>query len=741
MVGIELTPREQDILNLLCQGYSNDAIAERLVLSLGTVKWYNKRLFAKLGVNNRVQATLAANKLALLPTISNHSPKRNLPCPLTSFIGRAEIITAVGTLLQNHRLVTIVGAGGVGKTRLAIEVAARIQKTGHFTPCFVPLVAYSEPEAMLHVIADCLELPIREARAARQQVVDALSHQPTLLILDNFEHLLAASDLLIELLHSVSDFRLLVTSRERLNLYGEMVFPLEGLTVPSSNDVNREKDNDAVKLFVDRAQGADATYQPTDDEVRQIIGICRLLQGMPLAIEHAASWMHILGPAAILTEIQHGLDILQTNMQGLEPRHQSMRAVIDSSWERLTPREQHTMERLCVFQGGFRRDAAAEVAQANLDILSGLVAKSFVTRSGADRYDLHELHRQYAFEKLTASGETVIVREQHARFFESLVRHTAPQRWNMEISQLEALDRLDEEYANLRAAIQWSLQEQDGCIALSILGCGAIYMHDRGHGAETLDWTRAALKRCGNTDSELCAKAYFALALQDPLATDDEHRAYLDWANRSGNLELIAVAYWQCGDHAAFNHAYTDAREYYEHALELASQTDYHDLCSIILSYMGQLAEKLGDVDLATGYYRDSYEHMRTYGVRSATRPRNLGRMMLRKGDEAQARELFRIAIDNAIYLGSPLWIYETLCVIAAYLREKGDMPHAVQLFAVCYALALHLKQPVSELQGTINALRDEIEPSVFDTFWAMGEALSTSTAIGLAQQVLEGLN
>jgi predicted ATPase/DNA-binding CsgD family transcriptional regulator len=732
MAAVELTPRERDILNLLCEGLSDRAIAEQLVLSVGTVKWYNKQIFAKLGVSNRVQATLAAHKLRPPTATLDESSQQRLPLSITSFIGRAEGIKQVCSLLQDHHLVTIEGPGGVGKTRLAVEVVRRLQETSHFIPCFVPLAAYSQPDVVPLAIANSLAITIHSQKTALQQVIQTLSRQPTLLVLDNFEHLLSAADALIAILRSVPDVRLLVTSRERLNLYGEIVFRLEGLTV------SQARDSEAVILFVDRARHVDAAFQPTDDDMAEIIDICRLLQGIPLAIEHAASWMHTLDPAAILTEIQHGLDILRTNMQGIEPRHQSMRVVIDRSWERLTGREQHTMTRLSIFRDGFQWDAAAGVAQADLDILTSLLRKSFVSRSGADRYSLHEVHRQYAFEKLVSRGETAAAREQHARFFEELVRRNAPQRWNMDASQIVALDRLDEEYANLREAIQWSLFEGDGCLALSILGYGAIFFQDRGHGAETVAWTRAALNRCANLDAELHTRAYFALVLQDPLASDDEHRAHLNWAHRSENLELIAIAYWWSGRHAAVNRAYDDAQQHYEHALELVAQTKYQNLYSIILGHMGRLAETRGDLELAMHYYRDAYEHMRAHGVRAPIRPRDLGRMMLLKGDEAQARELFRIAIDYAVCLKSPIYTYETLFVIAEYLQKKGDLPCAIQLFASCQTLALTMRLPASELQDRADALRDQMDSDEFDKLWTMGKSLTTAEATGLAQQALE---
>lgn len=739
MEAVGLTPREQDILRLLCEGYSDRAIAEQLVLSVGTVKWYNKQIFAKLGVNNRVQATLAARKLAPGSAIPAE-PQQQLPLSITSFIGRTEVIEQACSLLADHRLITLVGPGGVGKTRLAVEIARRIQADGHFIPYFVPLATQAQPEATPLAIAEQLGIAIRDQTSVLQQIMKALSRQPVLLVLDNFEHLLPFAESLMAILHTVPDVRLLVTSRERLSVYGELVFPLAGLALPESDSGGQARNTEAVRLFLDRSKHADATFQPTDAQVAQITEICRLLQGMPLAIEHAASWTHILDPTAILTEIQHGLDILQSTVQGIEPRHQSMRAVIDLSWQHLSPREQSALMRLSVFRGGFRRDAATYVANADLELLTNLLAKSFVARSSTDRFDLHELHRQYAHEKLVESGENALARKQHAYFFEQLIRDIAPQRWNMEPSQLAALDRLEEEYSNLREAIQWSLIEGDSCLALNILGYGAIFFHDRGHGSESVSWTRTALARCVSADAAQYARAYFALALQDSRTTDEEHQAYLSWADRSEDLEMIAVAYWQCGDHAVFNEAYEEAQRFYEHALQLAAQTEYENLRSIILSYMGQLAELQNDLESATQYYLEAYEHMRAHGVRSATRPRNLGRMMLLKGDEARARELFGIAIDNAIYLDSPLWTYETLCVIAAYLQDKGNRFDAVRLFAACQSFASNLYLEAPELLKQVDSLREQVGATEFEGLWAAGSQLSLADATGLAQQALDDL-
>jgi predicted ATPase/DNA-binding CsgD family transcriptional regulator len=736
MNGIDLTPREQDILNLLCQGYSNKAIAEHLFLAPSTVKWYNNQIFIKLGVNNRIQAVLVAQETNLTSKLSAVPNHAQLPVTLTSFIGRLEAIDQLCQLLSDHRLITLVGMGGIGKTRLAVEVARRFQQQENFVPCFVSLAAYTQSSAVLPAIAESLGILGRSEGKILEQVVECLSHAPTLVILDNFEQLTDSVSVIDMLLHSVAEIRLLVTSRERLRLYGETVFPLEGLSVEQTDPSDS---SEAVKLFLSCAQHADATFHPDDQQLLDIVRICRLLQGVPLAIEQAASWIHAMNPSDILMEIHGGLDILRTEARGIESRHHTMRAVIDRSWRRLTPQEREALMCLSVFQGGFHRESALAVAHANLDILSSLLAKSFIRHKGAQRYDMHEIHRKYALEKLTKHGPLAIVRARYMHYFADMVEKTAPQRWYMDEQQIKAMNQLEDDYANLREVIEWSLAEQQGCIALSILSFGAIFFYDRGHSSESIPWTRKALAQCAG-DPDLLTRAYFALALQDVHTSDEEHDVYLHWALRSENPELIAVAHWQYGDHMRFHQRYDEAQQSYERALELAPQTEYHSLYSIILSYMGQMYEERGDLDGATHYYRESYDRMKADEVRSATRPRNLGRMLLRKGVEAQACELFREALDNAIHLDSPLWTFETLLVIANYLQTKGEFLYAIQLFAACFHILNQLQQTTELLEEKVAALRAAVGTPAFDESWAIGKALSMAEAVGLAQEQLEAL-
>ena len=732
-----LTARELDILRLLSEGHSDREIAAQLVLSVGTVKWYNKQIFSKLRVNNRVQATLVARELKLITAPIEELSLPQLPLALTSFIGREENIRQVCALLEDQRLVTIVGPGGVGKTRLAVEVARHIQKQGRLTPCFVPLAAYSQPEAVPQAIASSLGITLTDRPEASQQLISVLLRQPSLLILDNFEHLIDATSTLEAILQAVPDVRLLVTSRERLNLYGEMVYLLEGLAILQSDVAQEAVEFEAVALFVDRARHANATFQPSPDEHPEIARICHLLQGMPLAIEHAASWTHVLDLPAIIGEIQHGIDILSSSMRGIENRHQSMRAVIDYSWERLTLQEQHALMRLSIFRGGFTRDAAEGIAQADLDIVSSLLAKSFVSRIGSDRYDLHEIHRQYAFEKLGDIGETAATRKRHAHFFAELVQNISPRRYGTEYDN-DAMNRLDEDYANLRESILWSLYEDDGCLALKLLGFGAIFLDDRGHKAESNGWIREALKRCPDMNPELRTRAYIALIDTD--STQAEYQALLQWAIRSEQVELIADAHRQAGIFSTGKNAYSEAEQHYEKALELYAHTEATHMPYIVFAWLGRLAEVRDDPDRAFHFYVEAWKQAQIAGIRAVNRPLNLGRILLRKGEELRARELYQTALDNAVFQRSPTWVFAVLYDVAVYLQDKGDLPCAVQLFAACYVLAMRLHMPIAELDAMMELLRENMGEAAFNDWWLAGKLLSTADAIGLAQQALEEL-
>ena len=423
----------------------------------------------------------------LLKTIE--AGMKNLPLPRTSFVGRASELEAIDRLLEDSgcRLLTLVGPGGAGKTRLALEAAARrVDRYPHGVH-FVPLVSVASPDFLAPAVAEAIQFAIDGAHSgfsAQDQLLDYLSERSTLLVLDNFEHLVEGSGLLGEVIERAPHVRLLTTSRERLNVQSEWVFDVEGLGLAE----NGNGSGSAVRLFVERATQVVPGFALDDAGYSQALRICRLVDGMPLGIELAASWASVLSCAEIADEIEGNIDFLATSMRDVPERHRSLRAAIDQSWRLLTDEQRSAFSRLSVFRGSFDRSAAVAVTGADLRLLSELVAKSLVRRPDFGRFELHELLRQYAAEQLRLSAaEEADARERHAHHYGAMLleRQTALMGPDLAVARDELRGELD----NLRAAAEWTLAEDDEHVAREVLEAfyTFLWMHSWFEGAETLE--------------------------------------------------------------------------------------------------------------------------------------------------------------------------------------------------------------------------------------------------------------
>ncbi len=412
---------------------------------------------------------------ASLPSIPPAIPS-NLPAATTPLIGRENELSQLADLLANpnHRLVTILGPGGMGKSRLAL--AAGRASLPHFADgvFWIELTALTSAEEIARAIGDSLGYPFQnDPRPPRQQLLDYLRARQMLLLLDNFEHLLDGAELLIALLEAAPGLHLLVTSRERLRLHAETVFRLDGLTCPlvSAEGQAALDDYAALHLFVESVRRTVHDYTPSDDHWPAITRICRMVDGMPLGILLAASWVEHLPPAEIADEIAANIAFLGQDLRDLDPRHRTIEAVFEQSWRRLKEEEQQALMGLSVFAGGFDRDAAKAVAGAALPILTGLVEKALLWRVGDGRYDLHELIRQLARQKILATGEEQNRLGLHSSWFLGLVHRQEKRLKSGEEEQSIRLLELERE--NIRAAWQWAARNGkiDGMLAaLEALG-------------------------------------------------------------------------------------------------------------------------------------------------------------------------------------------------------------------------------------------------------------------------------
>ena len=414
-----------------------------------------EELLAELSVDVREQWSKGdeekSSLLSLFP-----GPSHNLPPQPTPFIGRETELAQLADLLAEPdlRLITIVGPGGMGKTRLALAVAEAQLSQSRFIGgiFFVSLAHLSESEAIIPAIAEAVGYPFQgDGRSPQQQLLDYFREKQQLLILDNFEHLLEGVEFVADLLQAAMKVKVLTTSRERLQLHQEQLYPLRGLAFSATRSA-------AIDLFVQTARRSRPNFAVAPDDLPHLATICKMVEGMPLGLELAASWVDMLSIADIGTEIQRSLDFLETEMRNVPERHRSMRAVFDASWQQLNETEQAVFAQLSVFRGGFTREAAEEVAGTSLRILAALANKSLLHFSQKrDRYEIHGLLRQYAAEKLDASGLISELRERHAAYYCALL-----QRRNPELKGPRpqiALAEIGLELDNARAAWKWAVDQ------------------------------------------------------------------------------------------------------------------------------------------------------------------------------------------------------------------------------------------------------------------------------------------
>ena len=463
-----LTKREKDVLNLLAEGLNNREIAKKLFIATSTVKWYVNELNSKLNTSNRQEIVLEARQLGLL---QQDEPNHNLPASLTAFVGRKAELEAISQLLIDPkvRLLTILAPGGMGKSRLALE-SAKIQFPNFKDIYLLPMQDLQDAKLIFPTLAEQMGYQFQDGlRNPKQQMLDYFSERQILFIFDSAEYMLEDTDLIVELLQAGSDIKLLVTSREKLNLRSEVVYALSGMEVQSEASVDEVSNYDAVQLFVDEAQRLRPKFKLVEENLRLVAQICHLVDGMPLAILLAAGWLDVLSLERIHEEIQKNIDFLETTMRDLPPRQRSIRAVCEAAWRGLSLDEQEVFAKMSVFRGGCTSDAAEAVIGANPRSLQSLLNKALIMRAGDGRYEIHDLLRQFGEGQLGIIEQSESTYDAHSRYF---IEYLA----ELEIDikgrrQIEGIKDIDADFENIRHAWDWLLERKDYQSIGQVLDC------------------------------------------------------------------------------------------------------------------------------------------------------------------------------------------------------------------------------------------------------------------------------
>lgn len=635
------------------------------------------------------------------PAPARDPSRGNLPVPLTPLLGREHEVAMVVQQLQNPacRLLTLTGPGGVGKTRLAFEVAHRLTGVFEHGVYFVPLAGTASGEFILPAIADALSFSFSNVGDPKIQLFHFLRDKHLLLVLDNLEHLLSGVRLLSELLESSLQTKILATSREQLSLRAEWAFSVQGLPVPAHLSLENLESNSAVALFLQRARQADLDFAPASTDLPQIERICRLVEGLPLGLELAAAWVRMLSCEEIAHEIETNIDFLTSTARDVPQRHYSMRAVFDYSWQLLSAEEQQVMIGLAIFKGGFTREAAARVAGATLPVLSALVQKSLVRYSTAQRYDLHELIRQYAYEQLVQSGRLTATSNRHFEFFLQLAESSRSKLRGAD--QRVWLDLVEADYDNLRAALEWSLRfegakeeisaEQEEAVQGSLKLTGALYIlwWLRNYMGEGRKWLRRALeqpaRQSATWDRFRAANAavIFAVGQSDNVKALTLAEENFELAIQLGDQNLLAFAHHARGVVLWKLKQYAAAHDQCLRALELFRSIQNSPAAAGALQTLGRIAMNRHWLDRAKTYLDES---ARLFGEFGDTFEFNealsdLGLLAYLQNDFAAAREYHERTLTLFRSVGNLAGIEMALNRLADVARAQDRYDEAEALY------------------------------------------------------------
>jgi non-specific serine/threonine protein kinase len=697
------------------------------------------------------------------PSIAPPAPPvpHNLPLQLTRFIGREHEIAELRPLVASERLVTLTGAGGAGKTRLALQIAQDL--VGHFAHgiWLIELAPLADPELIPNTIASTLGIRLESSHRVTNSLVAFLQPRTTLLLLDNCEHLIGHCATLVDtILRACPRVRILATSREALGIAGERAWRVPSLLLPAARrelSLDSATKSDAVRFFVDRAQAVAPQFTVSSTNVSTVVRICERLDSIPLALELAAARMKLLSIEQIGARLDDRFQLLTGGSRTALPRQQTLRATIDWSYELLSDDERRLLRRVAVFAGGCSLEAAEDVCSgdessegATIELLSHLIDKSLVTvedEDGERRYRLLETVRQYARDRLFESGDTAALRDRHLRFFERLALKAE--------SQLLGPDhvmwsrRLTADHDNLRAAFEWGLTTPANVDAPLRMVCALwSFWNQRNHFAEGRQWVERALTAAPTASRSLRVRALVAAADFSFLSGDyGATRAFSDAAVALDDPELgtdrwaVAFASFLLGNLALFDGKTAEAKDRFERAVAMARAAGAAHITGLVLLGPKTIAREAGDYEAAMELMEESVALLRPRGKwMLATALANVCDSALCLGRVDQAEKAGGEGVVCAHETGDTRGMSWCLAVLAC-AAVAGKRPNrAARLWGAAEGLSESIGAPlppfirdVAEL--ALSAVRRELGDERFAAAWTEGRQLTRDAAVAYALQ------
>lgn len=732
----------------------------------------------------------APETLRLVERIRKNQDRKNhnLPILATKFVGREIELAEINSQLAHPdcRLLTIVGPGGIGKSRLALEVAAKKQPVFLDGVFLVSLSFLGDADSLVTAVANALGFKFADKGDPQAQLFDYLFGKELLLLLDNFENRLPDANFLTECLRQAPAVKLLLTSRIRLNHKWETVYELDGLSLPVSKQDDQIESFSAIRLFVQSAQRVQREFEFHSENRFDILHICQLVEGLPLAIELAASWVRAMQCREIASEIEQGIDFLATNAAGWLPRHRSIRVIFNHSWQTLSTQEQKVFCRLALFRSGFDREAATQVANASYRDLVSLIDKSLLRRESNGRYAMHELVRQYAYEKLTATKTNLTKTQQrHAIYYADLLRFSKVE--IMSSLPQETIQILDMSLANIRDTWRWAVSNRRHDLIQKM--CNGLFWfyewrNEYAEGKELFEFavnqlTAAQHPHIPLLTGLLVRSGYFYTRLTE---YDKARAAFVESVRnlrQIGDQSELALAtdFWgdlerQCSDYdkakpllnesislyrmlddsfglaCALNHLaavvqlqgdYLLSKRYANESLACFRQIGSQWGIAISLHNLGYAAYELGEYILAEQFYNESLT-LRSqagdlWGISSAHN--NLGIVFYDKGDYDRAEVHFQQSISIREALGDIRGMAITYNNLGLIADVRGKYNQAEQQYKYSY----HLCRQIGYQQGVSIALNNLGEVSAAQgsfeqAFEYHHESLTLAREIGYVRSI-----
>ena len=682
--------------------------------------------------------------VAIAATLSSDSGV-NLPRFRTPLVGRAQEVAEVRQFLVHRdvHLLTLTGPGGVGKSRLAVEIASGLHDGFGDGVFFVSLAPLRAPRLVETAIAQALGLPEKDERSPFERICDDLRAKAVLLVLDNCEHLLPAAPMVADLLRSCPSLRVLATSQTPLRVSMEQTFPVPPLALPNVVTVPRLSElaqTESVALFIARAAVADPEFVLSDQNAADVAAICIGLDGLPLAIELAAARIRLLTPSTLRARLINRLLILSGGPRDQPPRLRSMRDAITWSYDLLTPAERALFRRLTVFTGGFTLEAAEAVGrdldEPVLDLLASLVDASLVVphkgNDGESRFSMLETIREFGLEQLMASGETTDMNDRHAAWYLALAERIEPDLYGGR-GQPGVLNMVEQERENLRAAFAWLVATGDGEDALRLATALLRFWHTRGHLSEGRDWLERALATADPVPPALRAKALIGVAIVAwPQNDREEAITALDQAlalvEGTADREVLALARLvqaniatDLGDLALAAKSALECRTLYE-GLGRRWDAAIAGLC------LAKVAQVEGDLTRAETLYEENLAVFRDIGDEFglAMAQFSLGLIRTSQGRPVGALQHHAEAVKGFQILGERLFVAANIESMAVATLLIGQPESAARLLGAAQTLrakagtTTFFGDPTALEQATA-AARAVLGKVRFDAAWASG--------------------